>query len=157
DFSGRLALRQHDEMRELADEINAMCDRIQESKAQLAAETEARVSALEQLRHAERLATVGQLAAGVAHELRTPLSVVGARADMIASDAAAPPPVRQHARVIGEQATRMTDIIRQLLDFSRRRAGKYAPANLRQVVARGLDLLAPTADARGVRIELSGG
>src|SRR5262249_60559066 len=71
DFSGPLALRQRDEMGELATEINAMCDRLAEANRRAAAETEARVTALEQLRHTERPALVGQLAAGVAPELGT--------------------------------------------------------------------------------------
>lgn len=48
-----------------------MCDRL--------------VTTVEQLRHADRLATVGKLASGVAHELGTPLNVVAARAKMISS------------------------------------------------------------------------
>src|SRR5439155_10534596 len=63
DFAGPLALRQKDEMGELAREINAMCDRIAEANRKLAEETEARITALEHLRHTDRLATVGQLAA----------------------------------------------------------------------------------------------
>ncbi|NIP87093.1 MAG: histidine kinase, partial [Planctomycetales bacterium] len=47
-------------------------------------ETNRRIAALEQLRHADRLRTVGRLASGVAHELGTPLNVVGGRAGMIA-------------------------------------------------------------------------
>ena len=150
DFSGPLVIPQHDELGELAVEINAMCDHIAEGNARLAAETEARVAALDQLRHAERLATVGRLAAGVAHELGTPLNVVGARAEMIRSDEATSAGARDHARVIGEQSARMAGIIRQLLDFSRRRGPKLGPANLQQVVARALELLASTAGARRV-------
>src|SRR5262249_13569708 len=90
DFSGRLDIRQHDESGELAAEINAMCDRLAESDRRLARETEARIAMLEQLRHADRLATVGQLAAGVAHELGTPLNVIGLRAKQIAAGDASP-------------------------------------------------------------------
>src|SRR5262245_766425 len=84
DLSGPITLRQRDEIGELATEINAMCDQIGESNRQVTDATEARIAALEQLRHADRLATVGQLASGVAHELGTPLNVVAGRAKMMA-------------------------------------------------------------------------
>ena len=69
DLSGPLHLAQRDELGELANEINLMCER-------LAAERSAREQATEQLRHADRLTTVGKLASGLAHELGTPLNVV---------------------------------------------------------------------------------
>jgi signal transduction histidine kinase len=75
---------QHDEIGDLATELNAMCEQLAEANRQLNAATEARIAALEQLRHADRLKTVGQLASGVAHELGTPLNVVSGRAKMIA-------------------------------------------------------------------------
>src|SRR5258705_13088542 len=69
DLSGPLALGHHDELGELASEMNRMCE-------QLALEIGARKEATEQLRHADRLMTVGKLASGIAHELGTPLNVV---------------------------------------------------------------------------------
>jgi signal transduction histidine kinase len=152
DFSRPLVLRQHDEMGDLAAEINAMCDRIAEANRRAAAETAARIDALEQLRHTERLATVGQLAAGVAHELGTPLNVVSARAELLVggvptADAAA------NGRVILEQTDRMTRIIHQLLDFSRRCGPTMGLANLVQVVGRTLELVAPAAERARVAVE----
>src|SRR5437016_2774104 len=134
DFSGPLVLRQRDEMGELATEINAMCDRLAEANRRVAKEAAARVAALEQLRHTERLATVGQLAAGVAHELGTPLGVVSARAELLASGDVSAADAGANARIILEQTDRMTAIIQQLLDFSRRRATKIGLANLDQVI-----------------------
>jgi len=71
DLTGPLELRQRDELGELATEINNMCTRLAEAG--------------EQLRHADRLKTVGMLAAGIAHELGTPLNVV-AGSGLLAND-----------------------------------------------------------------------
>ena len=157
DFSGPLALRQRDEMGELATEINAMCDRLAEANRRAAAETEARVTALEQLRHTERLALVGQLAAGVAHELGTPLGVISARAELIASGDASPIEATKNGRIILEQADRMTGIIQQLLDFSRRRGPKMELANLARVTAQTLELIEPVAERARVTIDYTAG
>src|SRR5262249_23213306 len=156
DFSSPLVLRQRDEMGELATELNAMCDRLAEANRRAAAETEARVAALEQLRHTERLALVGQLAAGVAHELGTPIGVISARAELIASGAA-PAPTGKSGRIILEQADRMTGIIQQLLDFSRRRGPKMELANLVRVTEQTLDLITPVAERARVTIDYAAG
>jgi signal transduction histidine kinase len=55
-----------------------------------------RLSALEELRHAERLNTIGKLAAGVAHELGTPLNVIAGRAEMIATGRGDPAATKRH-------------------------------------------------------------
>src|SRR5258707_478320 len=114
-FGARLALRQHDELGEFAEELNAMSDRLAEAEARLGAETEARIATLEQLRHTDRLTTVGRLAAGIAHELGTPLNVIAGRAGRIAAAEGGRGQSADYARIIQEQATRMTGVIRQLL------------------------------------------
>src|SRR5690606_11352710 len=105
-------------------------------------------------RHAERLASVGRFASGVAHELGTPLNVVSARAKMIASDMQESAAARTHARVIADQAARMTEMIRQLLDLSRRRSTRVGAASLTQVARSVVDTLAPLAQERNVAVDL---
>ena len=64
DLQGPLHLHTHDELAELAAELNAMCGKLTESQAKFREETAARIAAMEQLRHADRLKTVGRLARG---------------------------------------------------------------------------------------------
>lgn len=153
DLSGRLRVKQADELGDLGREIDAMSDRLEEAMRRVAAETTARIETLEQLRHADRLRTVGQLTSGIAHELGTPLNVVWERAKMITNDAGSPAATIS-ARIIAEQAQRMTKIIRQLLDFSRPPNPKKARVDLRQVVRQTLTLLRPTLDGRQIHADL---
>jgi two-component system NtrC family sensor kinase len=156
DLSGDLHLPQRDEISELAEEMNAMCARLAAAQAKAASEAEARVKALEQLRHADRLTTVGKLAAGLAHELGTPLNVITGRSQIICE--AGPGDgelVPASARVIGDQAARMTDILRQLLDFARRRPAQKTPTPVAVVVRQSVDLLQAMARKRGVSLELA--
>jgi len=143
-------------MGELAAEINAMCVRIAEANQRAANETAARVAALEQLRHTDRLATVGQLAAGVAHELGTPLNVISARAELLVGGRTSPGDAAANGRIILEQADRMTGIVQQLLDFSRRRGPKMGLANLEHVVDRTVDLVSAAAQRAKVGVERIG-
>ena len=121
------------------------------------------MAALEQLRHADRLATVGRLASGVAHELGTPLGVVLARARMFQDGEVAAQDIPAYARIIAEQVERMTAIIRQLLDFSRRQSRGDAVAaperelvNLSELVVRTLALVEPLAEKRNVQLTFDG-
>jgi signal transduction histidine kinase len=156
DFTGRLDFPQRDEVGQLAAEIDAMCDRLAEATARAAAETGARIAALEQLRHADRVKTVGQLASGVAHELGTPLTVVAGRARMIAAGDLDARAVAECTRSIVEQCERMTGIIRQLLDFSRRREPKPGASDAVRIARRVLELVAPLADERRIVACLDG-
>ncbi|MEO7328889.1 MAG: ATP-binding protein [Minicystis sp.] len=153
DLDAPLTLRGQDELTTVADAINRMCARLAEARVSLTAETEARIRALSQLRHADRLTTVGTLASGIAHELGTPLNVVGGRAKRILRGAPAEE-VGQSAKIIVEQVDRMTAIIRQLLDFARRRGAQKTRADL-ATLARGVtSLLSPLAVKRSVTIRL---
>jgi two-component system, NtrC family, sensor kinase len=146
DLTGPLVLAQRDELGQLAKEINLMCER-------LAAERSARESATEQLRHADRLTTVGKLASGIAHELGTPLNVVQGRARLIRDREVEGEDTIESARIVLEQAERMTALIRQLLDFARPRALHKAPLRVASLVQRVYELVATIARKANVKLE----
>lgn len=154
DLSGPIELKQDDEIGALARDINAMCDRLAAAQDRARSEAEMRVTMLEQLRHADRLKTVGQLASGVAHELGTPLNVVSGRAKLIADRRVEGDEAADSARIVMEQAERMASIIRQLLDFSRRREPRLVAGDLGDIAARTVEMLATIARKRGVSLEL---
>ncbi len=156
DFSPVLRDHRHDELGELASDMNAMCGQLAGARETIRDETEARIRALEQLRHADRLSTVGKLAAGVAHELGTPLNVVSGRAKMITSGKLPPEAVAENATIIFGQAARMTKIIRGLLDFARQGAANKARTDLSAIATNTLTLLAPLSRKRGVSMTIEG-
>jgi two-component system NtrC family sensor kinase len=155
DLSGRLQLKGHHELSELAAEMNLMRDRLLEARDRLAAESAAKLAAVEQLRHAERVATVGQLASGVAHELGTPLNVIAGHAKMIRSEEGTHQEDLDSAQVIGEQSARMTAIIRQLLDFARRGKPHLENGDLWVVADRTAKMLAHLALQQHVTLQLA--
>jgi len=158
DLAGRLGLRQRDELGELGRAMDHMSDQLDQARARLADEVAARLAAVDQLRHAERLTTVGKLASGVAHELGTPLNVVAGRAQMIATGELVGDEATESARIIHEQTRRMTAIIRQLLDFARRGVpGPSTRVDLRAGASRISGLLGAMARKAGVTVEVAEG
>lgn len=120
----------------------------------LAQRTSAYVATVEQLRHRDRLALAGQIAAGIAHELGTPLNVISGRAQLIVEKDATRDEIERHVRSIREQAERVTATIRQLLDFVRRRGPDLGPADLNELCRQVLDMIRPLAGKRQVQLEL---
>lgn len=147
-----LDMRQNDEIGFLAREMNAMCDRLEAANSKAEAEAAARARAQDELKHADRLITVGKIAAGIAHELGTPLNIVSGRAKMIVRGKIEGPAVVEYARSIADQADRMTSAIQQLLDFSRRREPQKHSVDLAAAIHCCVDLLRHMAAKRGIAL-----
>jgi two-component system NtrC family sensor kinase len=154
DFSARVVVPGRDELSSLANAMNQMCERLAASQEAVRKETEARIAALEQLRHTERLATLGRLSSGIAHELGTPLNVVSGRAKLIINENLKGEEISECSRIIKEQAERMTKLIRQLLDFARRRAPQKSRVDLKNLSCQVIEMLKPTAEKQSVMLEL---
>ncbi len=156
DWGEPLALRPTDELGELAQEMNGMSDQLRLARKRVEDETLAKIAALEQLRHADRLTTVGKLASGLAHEMGTPLNVISARAKLVVTGDAKGEVAVENARIISQQSEAITRIIRQLLDFARRRAPKKNQEALFPLAEQTLTLLRPFAQKRGVTARVEG-
>lgn len=157
DFSEPLAVRGNDELSQLAGALNDMSAQLACQQQRILSETSQRLRTVEQLRHADRLKTVGRLAAGIAHELGTPLNVVSGRAGLIASGRLTPGEIATSAQTIKSEADRITTIIRQLLDFARQNAGASESVNIGELLEQTVSLLQPIAEKHGVTIELPAG
>lgn len=157
DFSGPVVVSGRDELAELATALNQMCDQLVQQQERIEAEVAKRLTAMEQLRHADRLKTVGRLAAGIAHELGTPLNVISGRAALIASGKLPAEELQSSADAIKHEADRITNIIRQLLDFARQRTAHRATLDVRGIAERTVELLKPLAVKRRVRVEVAAG
>ena len=155
DLDVRVEHLRHDELGELARALNVMCQQLADTRAAVRMETERRIATLEQLRHADRLSTVGRVAAGIAHEVGTPLNVISARAKQLAGGELTEGDAREHAITIGRQSDRIATTIRQLLDFARSGQGVRRPQNLVEIVERSVDLLQALATKRGAALSLT--
>jgi len=152
DLGGPVVLRGHDELSVLAEGVNRMCRDLAAEREKTRRETESRIAALDQLRHRDRLATVGRLAAGVAHELGTPLNVAAGRAAKITRGGLDEKGALKCAEIIANQCRRMTEIIQQLLRFARPQRSPATSVDLAATVQQVVGLLQPLATKQSVSL-----
>jgi two-component system, NtrC family, sensor kinase len=146
EFNYRIRLETHDEMSELADAMNDMTARFQAIRDDLDRQVQTRTK---QVVRSEQLASVGFLAAGVAHEINNPLasialcaeSLEGRLADVLDSQDQRHAIVRQYLRMIQDEAFRCKEITEKLLDFSRMGHVKRQTSDLGELVQGVIDML----------------
>ena len=131
----------HDENDRLVDELRA--ELIERKRVQ------------DRLVDASRMAAVGELAAGVAHEVNNPLTGVLGFSELLLEDMTPEDPRRGDVESIRSEAIRARSIIRALRDFARPREPQPVPTDLPNLVARTLDLLRYPLDRAGVIISES--
>ena len=95
-------------------------------------------STQEQLMHSERLASMGQLAAGVAHELNNPLGVVLLYAHLLRDEVGEDSGIRKELALISDQATRCKRIVSDLLDFARENKLLLEQISVEELIKRSL-------------------
>lgn len=123
DLSHVLLAEREDEIGALAARFNEMTQSLRAARAETRRGVEERLALETDLRNTAQLATIGQLAAEIAHEVGTPLNVVSGRARAMVKRADDPEAVHKNASIIAEQAGRITRIIERLLDVARRKVG----------------------------------
>jgi len=100
-------------------------------------------STQETLMHSERLASMGQLAAGVAHELNNPLGVVLMYTHLLLDECDEDAPLRRDLEMIAEQSDRCKRIVSGLLDFARQNKVAHQPTDLHDLVVSTVESLPP--------------
>ena len=115
----RAELRGPKEIVTLAKSLNGMLDSVDRSEEEIVKRRKEQESLERKLRESEKMAAIGQLAAGVAHELGAPLSLIDGKAQRCLRDKNMMATHGQSLQDIRQQVRRMSDIVRELLDFGR--------------------------------------
>lgn len=134
-----------------------MVDRLRAQNERLTASLAALESARDELVRAEKLATVGRLAAGVAHEVGNPLAAVQGYVEFLRDPRGCPPEQQQDllARV-DRELQRIGGTLRELLDFSRPAPTQRAPLDVAEVVASATELVRYDPRFRKIAIDVAG-
>ncbi len=141
------------ELAALAHEFNRMAAQLEAARAQLLQEAEERVTLERQVRETHKLAAVGNLAAGVAHEIAAPLNVIAGRTEMLLKSATGDELLKRNLTIIVDQIRRITTIVRNLLDFAKRRDAAVRAIDLTTVVKSVTEFLEGEFNRAGVELE----
>ena len=143
-----------DEVGATLSEFEALVRDLAEARSRLETEGEARRRLELALREVDKLATIGELAAGLAHEIGSPLQVLDGRIGALEAKADDPSETRRVARILREQAQRITRIVARLTGLAQRRPIVSRALDAGPPVRTVVDLLEGEARRRGVRLSL---
>lgn len=150
----RIDIDGDDEVATLAREFNSMSEELENSYHRLVAEQSERLKLEQELRRSERLASVGQLAAGLAHEIGTPLNIISGRAEHLVRRPRSADEMKDNLQIIRSQSERIAAIVRQLLDFSRRREPFFRKVDIAALLSRVKRLLEHQIENKMIHAEI---
>lgn len=137
----RVPIGASQEFANLADSVNRLTDRLLDEQAHLV--------------RAEKLAGIGRLAAGIAHEIGNPLGAIGGYAHMIKGAAGGNPTVLESAAALEAESARIDRIIRSLLEYARPRRLTPAPVDVNDSIRTVVGLLNDQGLLRHIDVELA--
>ena len=135
----------------LSEEFRKLDQQLDRARSDLEGRHRRELELERELQRADRLATIGALAAGIAHEIGTPMGVIRVRAEDLQQDETFSADSRVKLGVIVRQIDRIARIVRMLLDYARKSESHKAICDLRAIADRALALLEPEAAHRNVR------
>jgi signal transduction histidine kinase len=148
DLQARAEIGSDDQIGQLATGFNAMVGSLETARREL------HESHGKQIQQASKLASIGELAAGIAHEIRNPLAGIRAAVEVLHEDGQTKP---EHGEIVTEihrQITRLNNTLSQLLDFSRQRDPEIVPLEVCDVIHPMVALVKPDAQKQHVQLDL---
>jgi two-component system NtrC family sensor kinase len=163
DLDHKIEVNRKDEIGELANAFNTMNEELKKAKNELMEwgntlekkvqeKTEAIRRAQQQLIHSEKLASLGRMAAGVAHEINSPLTGIVTFGHLLLKKFPEGSEEREDIEVIIDQANRCSNIIKGLLGFARATTADKAPTNINDVLNSSLTIVKNKADFFNIKL-----
>ena len=142
----KVHIQSNDELSDLAENFNSMASALRKRDEEL------KEFAKKRIMESERLAIVGQLAAGVAHEMNNPIQGILTYSHLLLEKAPNGDPSRISIEKIAKQATRCREIIRGLLDFSRQSQPHVRPYDVNSILEESISLLENQASFQNIKL-----
>ncbi|HDZ11002.1 MAG TPA: sensor histidine kinase [Bacteroidetes bacterium] len=146
DLSVRVKFNRRDEIGLLGKSFNAMVQRLANSIHQITS------SHQNELQHADRLAALGELAAGIAHEIRNPLAGISGAVQVLASELDKDDPHREVMDEIQKEIKRLDNSLKNFLAYARPSEPKFQPFDIHDVIERALTLCLRSGQFSGIKL-----
>ena len=104
----------------------------------------------DQLNQAERLAALGEMVAGVSHEIKNPLGIIRSTAELLEEKSASDRIQKKLSTIIIEESGRLNDVVTDFLDFARPQVPSFQDCRLEEIIDRNLSFLRPELDKKRV-------
>lgn len=147
----QINLKRGDELSQLADAFNQMAVDLKKAQQQIIQGAEDRLELERTLRQSEKLATIGQLASGLAHEIGTPLNIITGRVEL-SKKRLGDNEVQKNLDIITQQTEKITKIIQQLLGYVRKKKIEQKPLNIIEVLEECLGFLGYQIQKQRIRV-----
>jgi two-component system sensor histidine kinase HydH len=105
-----------------------------------------------QLHQAERLAALGEMVAGVSHEIKNPLGIIRSTAELMSAMPDASDMQKKLSQVINEESNRLNGIVTEFLDFARPQLPNLTKCDLAEILRKNLAFLQPELERKGIEI-----
>ena len=157
DLNEPINVKSQDEIKALADEFEKMRLKLRESYVDLENKIEERTQALRdaqfQISHQEKMASLGLLAAGVAHEIGNPLTSISSMAQIIKRKVKDQNFI-EYLNTILKNIERIRKIVRELVDFARPSSYEAADTNVNEIIGNAVGIVKYDRRAKSINIEL---
>jgi two-component system, NtrC family, sensor kinase len=147
-----IVLKRRDEFSALARTFNQLAVNLKTAQEKIIQEAESRLQLERDLRQSEKLATVGQLASGLAHDIGTPLNIISGRAELVKRRLDENEENQKDLNVIVQQTEKITKIIQQLLGFVRKKKPEQKPLNVGLVLETTLEFFDYLIQKQGIKV-----
>jgi signal transduction histidine kinase len=141
-----------DEVKMLSDEFQRLDNQLTKAHADLLGRHRYELELNHRLQRADRLATIGTLASGLAHEIGTPMGVIRTRTELLLQGRPLAEKTREGLEIVLSQIERISKIVRMLLDYAREREARRVKYDVRIIIEQALKLVEAQAKQGRVRI-----
>lgn len=146
-LEARVQVRSADDIGRLGEAFNSLLSKLERARRRVERYH------YEQMKRADRLASIGEMAAGIAHEIKNPLAGIAGVIQVLKKDLAAGEPKRAILDEVLSQVERMDKAVRNLLSFARPPEPKMTLVDINELIGKLIDFLSPQFDKHGITAE----